>query len=77
LPPQPTPREMLVIRLIAEGAGSKEIAVALGVEISTVVTHRSNLYRRMGFRHMVDVTHWALAHGIVSNRYESGAFFGS
>ena len=75
--PEPTAQQLRVIKLIAEGKSGKEIAVALGIETSTADTHRTNLYRRMGFRSVVDVVHYALAHGVICNRYQGTEFFGT
>jgi DNA-binding CsgD family transcriptional regulator len=69
--PKPSLREYMVIALLAEGKSSKEIGIAMGIETSTAETHRANIYRRMGFTSLVDVTHYALAENIVPNKYLS------
>ena len=45
---RPSEREMDVIRKMAEGKGSKQIASELGISLHTVNTHRKNLLERMG-----------------------------
>jgi DNA-binding CsgD family transcriptional regulator len=65
LPSRPTPRELQVIKLIAQGKCSKEIADELGVSLSTVVTHRANIYQRMGFPNIVELVLYAVRNGIV------------
>ena len=42
-----TPREVEVLRALADGLSSKEIALRLGVAESTIKTHRINLYRKL------------------------------
>jgi DNA-binding NarL/FixJ family response regulator len=74
---EPTAQELRVMKLLAEGKSSKEVGLALGIETATAETHRANIYRRMGFRNLVELTHWALAHGIVDNLYHDPEFFGS
>ena len=48
-----------------EGNTSKEIAHTLGVEISTVISHRKNLAEKMGTKNMAALTIFAVTHGIV------------
>jgi LuxR family maltose regulon positive regulatory protein len=42
-----TPREVEVLRALADGMSSKEIARCLGVAESTIKTHRVNIYRKL------------------------------
>lgn len=42
-----TPREIDVLRALADGMSSKEIARSLGVAESTIKTHRINIYRKL------------------------------
>jgi two-component system, NarL family, nitrate/nitrite response regulator NarL len=44
----PTPRELAVARLVAEGVPNKLIAVRLGISHMTVRHHLNNLYKRVG-----------------------------
>lgn len=47
-PPTPlTPREVDVLRQVAQGLSSKEIALALGMSVRTVETHRLHLRRKL------------------------------
>ena len=42
-----TPREIEVLRALADGMSSKEMARSLGVAESTIKTHRINIYRKL------------------------------
>ena len=62
--PQLTPRETEVLKLIAEGASTKEIAAALTVAESTVENHRTNLLAKLGMRDRVELTRFAIRVGL-------------
>ncbi len=59
-----TAREVEVLRLLADGRTSKEIADALTVSLSTVERHLSNIYHKIGARSRVDATTYALRHDL-------------
>jgi HD-GYP domain-containing protein (c-di-GMP phosphodiesterase class II) len=59
-----TPRELEVLRLIAAGRTSKEIAAALVVSIPTVERHITNLYAKIGARGRAEATAYALKHDL-------------
>lgn len=61
-----TPRETLVLALIASGRSNKEIAERLGVAQRTVETHRERLMRKLGAHNAADLTREAVRRGIVS-----------
>ena len=63
---QPTPRELEIIRLLAEGKGSKEIAYRLGIAVRTVDAHRGNIRQKLGFHSLADLIHYALGNEIIS-----------
>ena len=42
-----TPAEMTILRLIAKGLPSKQIALRVGVAPSSVETHIRNIYRKL------------------------------
>lgn len=68
-PPNPTAQECRILRLMAEGKSRNQIAAELGITWRTVDSHKVNLYRRMGFTSIVDAVHYALEHGLVSNKF--------
>lgn len=60
-----TPRETEVLRLIAAGSINKEIATRLGVNLTTVITHRKNLTEKLGIKSVSGLTIYAVMHGLV------------
>lgn len=59
-----TPRETEVLKLIAEGASTREIAAALTVAESTVENHRTNILAKLGMRDRVELTRFAIRVGL-------------
>lgn len=60
-----TRREREVLRLIAEGSTSKDIAQKLGISPKTAQVHRDNLKHKLGLRSTADMVRWAIKHKIV------------
>jgi DNA-binding NarL/FixJ family response regulator len=60
-----TPRELEVVKLIAEGHTSKEIAASLVLSVKTVERHRSNVLGKLGMRDRVELTRYAIRRGLV------------
>lgn len=59
-------REEQVLRLIADGYSSKEIARNLQIAPSTVEVHRRNIMRKIGLHKVADLTRYAIRNQIVS-----------
>ncbi len=59
-----TPRELQVMRLVAEGKTSKEIAVMLDLGLQTVRGYRKTLMRKLNVNNVAGVTQIALAQGL-------------
>jgi DNA-binding NarL/FixJ family response regulator len=57
-------RELEILRLIAGGRTSSEIARGLSISTKTIDTHRSNMYRKLALRNTVDLMRFATVHGI-------------
>jgi DNA-binding NarL/FixJ family response regulator len=66
LPPEDplTPRESEIVKLIAEGHTSREIAELLVISEKTVERHRANVLEKLGMRDRVDITRYAIRHGL-------------
>jgi two-component system response regulator NreC len=60
-----TPREVEVLKLIAEGYKSREIGDYLSISINTVDKHRANLMRKLDLHSASALTHFALKEGLV------------
>jgi len=60
-----TPRESEVVKLVAEGHTSKEIAERLVISEKTVDRHRANILEKLGMRDRVDLTRYAIRRGLV------------
>jgi DNA-binding NarL/FixJ family response regulator len=58
-------REIEVVRLLAEGAGYKEIAARLGVGVKTVETYRLRAARKLGARSVPELVGRAIAAGML------------
>jgi DNA-binding NarL/FixJ family response regulator len=59
-----SPRELEVLRLLAAGRSSREIAAELFLAVRTVERHVSNIYRKIGARNRAQATAFALDHGL-------------
>ncbi|MFN7087228.1 MAG: response regulator [Burkholderiales bacterium] len=62
-----TPRQREVLKLVAEGKSTKEIAHLLGVSGKTVETHRAQLMERLGIRDVAGLVRYAIRTGLVGN----------
>jgi DNA-binding NarL/FixJ family response regulator len=60
-----TPRELEVVKLIAEGHTSEEIAAQLFISKKTVDRHRANVLEKLGMRNRVQLTRYAVRRGLV------------
>jgi len=60
-----TPRELEVLKLIAEAHTSDQIALELGVARRTVDRHRENILGKLGMRDRVELTRYAIRRGLV------------
>lgn len=61
-----TEREIQVVRLIAEGLSSREIADRLSISVKTVDTHRANIMQKLGVHNSAELIKYAIRQGIVS-----------
>lgn len=61
-----TRRQTEVLRGMALGLRTKEIAKKLGVAVKTVETHRQQLMARLKIRHIPGLVRYALKSGVIS-----------
>jgi DNA-binding NarL/FixJ family response regulator len=59
-----TPRQREVLQLVAEGRGTKAIAMILNVSAKTVEFHKSRIMRQLDVHTTADLTKYAITHGI-------------
>ena len=65
-PPDPlTPRELDVVKLIAEAYTNRQIAATLKVSEKTVESHRANVLAKLGMRDRVELVRYAIRRGLV------------
>ena len=62
---QLTPRELGVLRLLANGESNKEIAVALAISERTVKTHLAHLFEKLGVTSRTEAVRVATRRGLV------------
>ena len=65
-PPALSPRQREVLRLIALGRATKEIAFHLGLSPKTVETHRAQIMERLGIRDVAGLVRYSLRHGLIN-----------
>jgi DNA-binding NarL/FixJ family response regulator len=60
-----TPREREVLKLIAEGKSSKEIASLLFISVFTVNNHRANIMEKLNLKKATDLVKYAIRKGYI------------
>ena len=58
-------REREVLKLIAEGKDSKEIASTLRISPKTVKAHRANIMKKLGIHKLAELVTYAIKMGLV------------
>jgi DNA-binding NarL/FixJ family response regulator len=61
--PELTPREVEILREIARGRGSQQIAAVLGISVGTARKHRENMMKKLGLHNTAEVTAYAIKRG--------------
>ena len=64
---QLTDRERDILKLVARGFSTKEIASRLDISPRTVDTHRANLMRKLGLKSVALLTQFALREGLLES----------
>lgn len=60
-----TPRELEIVKLIAEAQNNDQIAELLFISKNTVERHRANILEKLGMRDRVELTRYAIRRGLV------------
>ena len=63
--PALSPREALVVQLIAEGHGNKEIAEILDLSTKTIETHRATVMRKLDLKSTAALVRYAIRNKLV------------
>jgi LuxR family transcriptional regulator, transcriptional regulator of spore coat protein len=61
-----TKREQEVLGLIATELTTEQIAHQLGVSVSTIETHRQNLFKKLGAKSVVGLIKEAIKQGLIA-----------
>lgn len=64
VPPLITPRQMEVLKLLAAGESTQQIAHILGISPKTVETHRAQMMQRLGAHNLADLVRLAIERGL-------------
>jgi DNA-binding NarL/FixJ family response regulator len=59
-----TPRELEILRRVARGVTSRQIAVELNISVKTVEWHRGNLMSKLELRSVAELVRYAIEHGL-------------
>lgn len=60
-----SPRQREILRLVASGMSSKEIASQLDISVKTVSNHRLQISERLGFTDVASWTRYAMEQGLI------------
>jgi DNA-binding NarL/FixJ family response regulator len=60
-----TPREVEVLRLMADGLSTRTIAVRLSISFKTAACHRYRILQKVGVESTVSAVRWAIRCGLV------------
>ncbi len=66
-----TPREIEIVRLIAEGNTAKKISEIINISTHTIYTHRKNIMKKLKINSASDLVLYAVRNGIVDSSYSS------
>jgi DNA-binding NarL/FixJ family response regulator len=61
-----TPRQIEVLRMVAEGHRTREIATRLKLSVKTVESHRGEIMKRLAIHDVVSLVRYAMRVGLVS-----------
>ncbi len=64
-----SPREVQVLRLVADGKTSKEIAVMLDLGVQTVRSYRKTMMKKVGLTNVADLTKLAVSTGLIGSPF--------
>jgi len=62
-----TPRELEILRALAEGKSNKEMAESFWLSAQTIKYHLTNIYRKLGVRSRTEAVHQAYERRLIEN----------
>jgi len=62
-----TPRERLIVHLIAEGYRKRESAETLGLSVKTIETDRAAVNRKLNVKSLAALVRYAIRNGLVES----------
>lgn len=60
-----SPRELETVRLLVAGKSNKEVAIALGISVKTVESHRAAIMRKLGLDSFSEMVRYAVRNHII------------
>jgi DNA-binding NarL/FixJ family response regulator len=60
-----TPAELEIVRLIGQGLTTKEIANQKHLSFHTIITHRRNIFKKLGINNSSELLMYAIRNGII------------
>jgi DNA-binding NarL/FixJ family response regulator len=60
-----SPRELQIVKLVAENKSNKEVANILNISVKTVESHRSHVMEKLGLHSIVELVRYAIRNNIV------------
>jgi len=60
-----TPSELEIVKMIADGYSTKEIALKKHISFHTVVTHRKNIFRKLEINNVTELIKFAVRQGLI------------
>ena len=68
---------MEVLRLVADGHRTRQIATRLKLSVKTVESHRGEIMRRLGIHDVVGLVRYAIRVGLVALTFDSTSMLAS
>jgi DNA-binding NarL/FixJ family response regulator len=62
-----TPRERMVIQLVAEGYSNKEMSKLLNLSVKTVETHRSSVLKKLSIKSTAELVRYAVKNKLIES----------
>jgi DNA-binding NarL/FixJ family response regulator len=63
-----SPREFEVLRLVATGQSTKDVALTLGLAVQTAQSYRKTMMKKLGLNNVAVLTAFAIANGVVDTK---------